>query len=401
MFFQIMTALCIGILLGIFTGLTPGIHTNLLAVMLVSASPLLLQYTSVMALAVFIIAVSVTNTFVDSIPSIFLGAPDSDMALGVLPGHRYLLKGWGYQAVKLTLIGSFGAVILSILMFPFSIPIVKLVYPIVKDYIGWMLIIVVVFMILRDNKKLWALFVFLIAGSLGLVVLNMPTLEQPLFPMLSGLFGISTLLISLRDTNSIPEQKTEDRIKLKKGHMVKALLSGQFSGFITAILPGLGAAQAAIISMQITRKLGDHGFLILIGSINTVNFILSISALYAIDKARNGSIVAISELMPEGITLSIAVLFLAATIVSGAASVYFTLKIARVFSRLMNMIDYRKLVIGIIIFIIILAVIMTGPLGLLVLIVSTAVGVIPAEVKVTRTHGMACLILPVILYFVL
>jgi len=400
MFFQIMTALIIGIAFGVFTGLTPGIHTNLVAVMLVSASPFLLVYTNPIVLSVFIIAISVTNTFVDAIPSIFLGAPDADMALGVLPGHRYLLKGWGYQAVKLTLIGSFGAVILSILMFPLSIPIVKFIYPLVKDYIGWMLIIVVVFMILRDNKKLWALFVFLIAGSLGLVVLNMPKLEQPLFPLLSGLFGISTLLISLRDTNSIPEQKTEERIKVKWPVALKALLSGQFSGFITAIFPGLGAAQAAVISMQITRKLGDHGFMILIGSINTVNFILSISALYAIDKARNGSIVAISQLM-TGIDLKISALFLAATLVSGAASVYITLKIAKVFSRLMNKINYRTLVIIIILFITALAILLSGPLGLLVLAVSTAVGIIPAEVKVTRTHSMGCLLLPVILYFIL
>ncbi len=400
MFFQIITALIIGIAFGVFTGLTPGIHTNLVAVMLVSASPFLLVYTNPIVLSVFIIAISVTNTFVDAIPSIFLGAPDADMALGVLPGHRYLLKGWGYQAVKLTLIGSFGAVILSILMFPLSIPVVKFIYPLVKDYIGWMLIIVVVFMILRDNKKLWALFVFLIAGSLGLVVLNMPKLEQPLFPLLSGLFGISTLLISLRDTNSIPEQKTEERIKVKWPVALKALLSGQFSGFITAIFPGLGAAQAAVISMQITRKLGDHGFMILIGSINTVNFILSISALYAIDKARNGSIVAISQLM-TGIDLKISALFLAATLVSGAASVYITLKIAKVFSRLMNKINYRTLVIIIILFITALAILLSGPLGLLVLAVSTAVGIIPAEVKVTRTHSMGCLLLPVILYFIL
>ena len=400
MFFQIITALIIGIAFGVFTGLTPGIHTNLVAVMLVSASPFLLVYTNPIVLSVFIIAISVTNTFVDAIPSIFLGAPDADMALGVLPGHRYLLKGWGYQAVKLTLIGSFGAVILSILMFPLSIPVVKFIYPLVKDYIGWMLIIVVVFMILRDNKKLWALFVFLIAGSLGLVVLNMPKLEQPLFPLLSGLFGISTLLISLRDTNSIPEQKTEERIKVKWPVALKALLSGQFSGFITAIFPGLGAAQAAVISMQITRKLGDHGFMILIGSINTVNFILSISALYAIDKARNGSIVAISQLM-TGIDLKISALFLAATLVSGAASVYITLKIAKVFSRLMNKINYRTLVIIIILFITALAILLSGPLGLLVLAVSTAVGIMPAEVKVTRTHSMGCLLLPVILYFIL
>jgi len=304
LFIQLSIALIIGVLAGIFTGLTPGIHTNLIAIVLISASGFLLGFTSPIVLAVFIIAISVTNSFVDSIPSIFLGAPDADMALGVLPGHRYLLKGQAYMAVKLTLIGSFGALLLSILMFPLSIPIVAFIYPLIKNYIGYILLATVIFMILRDRYKLWALFVFTASGALGLIVLNMPHLNQPLFPLLSGLFGISTLLISLRDTNSIPEQKQEQRIKLRKRDTLKALLSGQFSGFITAIFPGLGAAQAAVISMQITRKLGDHGFLILIGSINTVNFILSISTLYVLGKARNGSIVAIAQLL-EGIEINI------------------------------------------------------------------------------------------------
>lgn len=400
MFFQILLAILAGVTAGTVTGLTPGIHTNLIAIVLVSASGFLLQYTSPIVLAVFMIAISVTNTFLDSIPSIFLGAPESETALGVLPGHRYLLKGFGYMAVKLTLIGSLGGAILSIIFFPISIPIVKFIYPLLQDYMGWILLAAAIFMILRDNKKLWAVFVFILSGAFGLIVLNMPMLKDPLFPMLSGLFGISTLLISLRDTNKIPEQKHEQKIKLKKSVALKALLSGQFSGFITAVFPGLGAAQAAVISMQITRKLGDHGFMILMGSINSVNFILSISALYAINKARNGSIVAVSQLL-ENINLNIILIFLAATLVSAGLAVYAALKIAKIFSRLITKINYKKLVIGIIAFITLMVFLLTGPIGLLVLLVSTAIGIIPAEVKVMRTQAMGCLLLPVIAYFML
>lgn len=183
MFLELIIALIIGVVAGIFTGLTPGIHTNLIAIVLISASGFLLGFTSPLVLAVFIIAISVTNSFVDSIPSIFLGAPDADMALGVLPGHRYLLKGMGYMAVKLTLIGSFGALILSIIMFPLSIPVVAFIYPLLKNYIGYILLASVLFMILRDRYKLWAMFVFIASGALGLIVLNMPKLSQPLFPM--------------------------------------------------------------------------------------------------------------------------------------------------------------------------------------------------------------------------
>ena len=399
MFAEMMLALLIGLSAGIITGLTPGIHINLISALLLASSPLLLQYFSPISLAIFIIAMSVTHTFLDSIPSIFLGAPEASTALGVLPGHRYLIKGYGLMAVKLTLVGSFGALLLSIFLFPIFLPIVKYGYPMIKGYIGYLLLITAVFMILRDRKKLWAIFVFILSGILGIIVLNIPNFDNPLFPMLSGMFGISTLIISLKDSQSLPEQKHEQRIKLKKGTTLKALFSGQFSGFITAVMPGLGAATAAVISMQITRKLGDNGFMVLMGSIGTVNFILSIATLWMLEKARNGSIIAVQQLVPTA--GKEVLIYLASALIAGSIAVFLTLKIGKLFCKMITNLNYRKLVAGVILFITILVVLMTGWLGTLILIVSTAIGLIPAITKITRTHGMGCLMLPVMLFFLL
>ncbi len=399
MFWEIILAIFIGACAGIITGLTPGIHINLVSVLLLSASATLLRYLNPVSLAVFIISMSVTHTFLDSIPSIFLGAPEPSTALGVLPGHRYLLRGQGLMAVKLTLVGSFGAVLLSIVLFPVFLLIVKYGYPIIRNYIGYLLIATAVFMMLRDKKKLWAVFVFLLSGTLGLIVLNIPNFSDPLFPMLSGMFGISTLLISLNESQSLPDQKQVQRVKLRPKVTLQALISGQFSGFITAVMPGLGAATAAVISMQITRKLGDNGFMVLMGSINTVNFILSMATLYVLDKARNGSIIAVQQLI-SAVDVNMLIIFLCATLVAGSISVFLVLKIGRIFSELITEVNYRILVAGIIIFITLLVGIMTGWLGLFILFISTAVGIIPAITKVTRTHGMGCLLLPVILYFI-
>jgi len=399
LFLELLISIIIGILFGMLTGLIPGIHINLISLLLLSISPFLLQYFSIISLAIFIIAMSVTHTFLDSIPSIFLGAPDSAQALGVLPGHRYLLKGNGLMALKLTIIGSFGALILSIVLFPLLIYIVDFVYPLIKNYIGYLLLIVVTFMILRDKFKIWALFIFLLSGTFGFLVLNL-NLKNPLFPMLSGLFGISTLLISLLKNHKIPPQKIDQEIKLDKKKTIKALGSGQFSGFLTSMFPGLGAAQAAVLSMQITPNLGDHGFMVLIGSINTANFTMSLATLYVLNKARNGSIVAISKLM-ESFNLTHIVIFLFTALIAGSAAVFLALKIGKIFSKLITKINYKKLVISIILFITILTIILTGPLGFFVLIISTFMGIIPALIKTTRTHSMGCLLLPVIIYFIL
>ena len=400
MFIEILIAVALGITAGIFTGLIPGIHINLISVLLLSFSPILLQYTNIISLCCFIIAMSVTHSFLDSIPSIFLGAPDSDMALGVLPGHRYLLKGLGLTAVKLTIVGSFGALLLSILFFPLLIPLVKFGYPLIEGYIGLILIAVVVFMIMRDRKRIWAFFVFLTAGVLGLIVLNMPNFENPLFPLFSGLFGISTLIISLQNNESIPKQMKKQYVRVKTSRVFKASFSGGFSGFITAVMPGLGASTAAVISMQITKNLKEDGFMILMGSINTFNFILSMVTLYVLDKARNGSIIVIQKLV-DAITISHIVIFLCAVLIAGSLSVFLALILAKAFSKIVSVVSYRKMVFSVIFLISSLVLVLTGPLGLLILAISTAVGIIPPIVNISRTHAMGCLLLPVILYFIL
>ncbi|MFC1648829.1 tripartite tricarboxylate transporter permease [Nanoarchaeota archaeon] len=397
---QYAIAILAGILSGIVTGLTPGIHINLVSLIVVSTAAFLLNYFSLISLACFIIAMSVTHSFLDAIPGIYLGAPSAEQVLGVLPGHRYLLQGNGLMALKLTLIGSFGALVLSTLMFPAFLLLVKYGYPLIRDYIGYFLVVIVIFMILTDRKPIWALFVFLTSGSLGYVVLNFPRLENPLFPLLSGLFGIATLALSLNRNEKIPDQKTSNLIQIDIWKGIKALFSGQFSGFLTAVLPGVGASMAAVISVQFTRNLGDHGFMVLLGSVNTVNFIMSMATFYVLDKARNGSIIAVQKLL-GGIDIPLIIIFLACALIAGSISVYLALKIAVMFGVLVNKVNYTILVMCVIILLLGLTLFLSKLLGLMIVIISTAVGVIPAIVKVKRTHAMGCLMLPVMLYFLL
>ena len=115
MFLEILLAIFCGCCAGIITGIIPGIHINLVSLLLVSLSGYMLGFTSPLVLAVFIISMAVTHTFLDPIPSIFLGAPDADQALNVLPGHRLLMQGMGYEAVKLTVIGSLLSLILTLI----------------------------------------------------------------------------------------------------------------------------------------------------------------------------------------------------------------------------------------------------------------------------------------------
>lgn len=400
MLLEILIAILLGCLFGIITGLAPGVHINLVSVLVVSIAGYLSGFFSMLSLACFIVSMSTVHTFLDAIPSIFLGAPDDAMALGVLPGHRYLLKGYGFRAVKLTIIGSFGGLLISIILFALFIPIVKYGYPYIESFVGYIILAVVVFMILRDNEKWWALFIFLLSGILGIIVFEIPNLNNPLFPMLSGLFGVATLIFSLKEKNFIPIQQYENSLEIDKKLTIKALISSCFSGFLVATLPGVGGNTAAVISQQLTKDLGDKGFMILVSSINTVNFVLSFVTLLVMDKARNGSVIAMQQLLTN-IGLTEILIFLCVSLISGAIAVFLTLWIGKMFARIITKVNYNLLVIGIIAFVTMMVTVLTGFIGLIILITSTAIGLIPAIVKTTRTQAMGCLMVPVMIYFLL
>ena len=112
--------LLLGIIFGTITGLIPGIHINLVGVSLVALSASLLSSINPIYLVVFISAMAITHTFVDFIPSIFLGCPDTDTELSVLPGHELLKKGQGYSAVFLSAYGGLAAIFILIFITPLS-----------------------------------------------------------------------------------------------------------------------------------------------------------------------------------------------------------------------------------------------------------------------------------------
>jgi len=403
MFLEFLIAALLGITAGIFTGLIPGIHINLVSLLVVSLSVYLLDIFSLPSLGVFIISMAITHTFLDVLPAIFLGAPDADTALGVLPGHRLLLQGMGYEAVKLTVIGSLSSLILALFLFPLFIIIVPNIYQKLQVYIGWILLLIVIYMILIEkglDKKFWAFTIFLMAGILGIMDLTMPNLKQPLFPMLSGLFGISMLIVSLTKKVEIPKQRITDTIRIPKFENIRALIAGTFSGSFVSFFPGLGPAQAAILGSNIMGRLSTYSFLILIGSINTVNMAVSLVSLYTINKARNGAVLAIRELLTT-IDLNTLILFLAAILFAGGIATFLALFLARFFIKLVEKVNYSILALAVILLITILVFYFSSWMGLLILAISTAIGIIPNIVNVKRSHSMGCLMLPVILFFIL
>jgi putative membrane protein len=402
MFLEITISTIIGILLGIVTGITPGLHINLVATSMFSLSPLLINYFNPITIAVILVSMSITHTFLDFIPSIFLGAPDSETALAVLPGHTLLLRGRAYEAVKLSVVGGLIGLIFVIVLMPFLLFLVPRIYDNIRTYIGWLLLIMSIFMILREknnNKRFWSFLVFSLSGLLGMIVFSIPNLKEPLLAMLSGLFGISMIINSIFKNTEIPEQMIT-KIKINKNKIIKPILAGTFSSSLVSIFPALGPAQAAILASQVFGQVRARAYLVMMGCINAVSVIFGLITLYTISKARNGPIVIVQEMI-KNFGLKELILLLIISIITAGISVILSLFFGKIFTRIINKINYKKISMGVILLISLMVFYFSGFLGILILITATAIGLIPNLLDIGRHNSMGCLLVPVILYFIL
>tara|TARA_Y100000310_G_C20686865_1_gene819572 strand:+ start:2764 stop:3978 length:1215 start_codon:yes stop_codon:yes gene_type:complete len=404
MIFYFILALLLGTLAGTITGLIPGIHINLIAIILLGFSAYLLEIVSPLTLIIFITAMAITHTFIDYIPSIFLGAPDEDSILSVLPGHKFLLQGRAYFAIIFTLYGSLIALPVILIFIPIFIYLLPIAYLYISRIMWIILILVSAYLIYSEKAKskiLWAIIIFLLAGFLGIISLNL-NIKEPLLPLLTGLFGASNLLISIHQKTKIPVQKIRKltQIRLRKKSIVKSTLASIIAAPFTAFLPGLGASQAALIGKQVTDIQDQREFLFLLGAINTIVMGLSFIALYTIQKTRTGAAVAISKLIPN---LSLTELFyiIATIIIAGIISFFITIFISKKIARNISKISYSKISIAILAILLLVTIYFTGFLGLLIFITSIALGITTIQIGIKRIHLMGALLIPTILFYIL
>ncbi len=381
-------AIATGVFGGIITGLVPGLHFNLLAAFLAGATLYLGTDPLISSIAIFSMAVA--HTFTNIIPTVFLGAPSSE-TIAALPGHEMLKKGLGYEAVRLATIGGLFSLFLSVA----SLPIIKILLPktylFLKPYIGYILLGIGIFLVGREKgiKKLYALMVLALSGALGLLVLN-SNISEPLLPLLSGLFGVPSVLLSLAEKTEIQKQVFTSKSLFSLKHLISVPAS-LIAAFSIVLFPSLSPAQGAVL-VQGLSSWSRQSWLVLTGGIDTADIVLSTAAYESLGRARNGAIVQISNLLGGAPLLFSAGVALAA---GGAASLA-TLYLAKKAANRVPEIPYSILGLFAISTITFLTLLLSGWIGGLVLIVASSIGMLAPLLGVSRSHAMGVLFIPVL-----
>ncbi len=408
----------IGVGFGILTGVTPGFHVNNVAVMAIyfaSTLPIDPIY-----LVNMIVATMITHTFVDFIPSTFLGAPEEDTSLSVLPMHRLLLEGQGYRAIYISSLASLLAVIFSLPLLPiFQILLIQLnMVENLDYYIPVILFAIILGMLYMESRKglknmLYAIFILSLSGIFGYVVLNYPLngniVPFPgnysiLFPVFTGLFGIPVLILS--QNTVIPKQRIE-KPKIGKENYVSSLL-GTLSGSLVGFLPGVTSGVATVISRLFVKNEESEDFLYALGSVNTSNYIFNLAALYIILRPRSGAVNAISQIYTVDRWYSLLfppqsfLLILLTVLIAALLAFPITLKIGKSFAMNIEKLGrkYGNLSKALLILIFIFVFIFTGFIGIIFAILATLIGLLPPKLGIMRVHLMGVIILPVLFFYI-
>ena len=341
---------------------------------------------------------AVTHTFLDSIPSTYLGVPENEKVISALPAQQLLLQGRGYEAVALTTKGSLYGAIVMILLAPILIKILPNFYSHITWAIPTIILFCAIILIIEEKKKKEAIITFFFAAALGCLTLTLPTSKDPLLPLFSGLFGVSTLLMTCKEKPHLPPQ-TMQKEKSNRKETTKTLTAATIAGLLAGTLPGIGNAQIATLAAALQKEQTQRQYLVLTGALGTAIMVLSFITLYSLQKARNGAVVAIAELLPA-INEDLLV-FAAITIVSTAIiATGITLWCAKRASTWIQKVNYQtlsKVTIG---GIILLTLLVAGSIGIIILITATAIGILPQKYGVARSHLMACLIVPTVFYLI-
>jgi len=395
---EILAGTILGVLFGTISGIIPGVHANTLAGVLLSLQAALFAVLGPVALAATLFAALITHTFVDAIPSTFLGIPDADTSLAVLPAHALCLEGNGEEAVRIAALGSACAMIIAV---PLSL-LCFLLLPGLQPYFDWwigiLLVATIGYMVATAEAPGWGLAVFLISGLLGLFALRYSYLgwhllaggSAILMPLLTGLFGISVLLTASRGV--IPAQQFRG-LRIDDRTVAKCSLLGTLAGIAVGWLPGLSTASAnSVLASLIGYEKDRRAYLLATNAANTANAFIGLAALFALSRMRNGVMVALSEIpLPSMGDLMVA------GVLAACAAYGITVWISRSADRI-GMMDSLTLNRAVIAFVVVLSVILTGPFGLAILVLATALGLVPHLVNVPRTYCMGAIMIPVILY---
>ncbi|MFH0987192.1 MAG: tripartite tricarboxylate transporter permease [Candidatus Micrarchaeota archaeon] len=367
-----------GTVSGFALGLLPGFHINNFLPMLAAV-----PFAPAQAFS-FVVPASIAFCFSSAFPAILLGAPNSDTAVTILPAHRLVQEGRALTALLISSYSSLLSVIFCALTLAIFLLLFVPIFPFIRQFMPYILILIAGYLLITGKTA--ALLIAFLASMLGFATLK----YDLLLPLLTGFFGLSTLILSLATESSGYEQGSEFVHECSWFEIIRASFLASLLGSIFSVVPAVSSSITATLG-RVFGKTEVEEFIAFVSSTNATYMIFSIFALELIGVSRSGSAVFLLKFSGANILFLLGLILL-----SGTGAALLSIKIAKPAVAVYSKINYRLLSVFAVLFLLAVNLIFTGWFGMLVLFASTSIGLLCSSLQVAKITCMFALIVPTV-----
>ncbi len=371
---------------------------------------------------IFMMAMVVGWAILNTIPALFLGAPDESAIFVVLPGQKYMMQGRGYEAAALTGLGALAGIVAMAVATPVFFKALPKLRQLTRPHNFWIMGLIISYMLLSEwpkgsgrQKTGWGRFIdgwknlaaglltFLLSGILGFIVLTKPLVPiryafQNIMPVFVGLFAIPWVIGNIFSRTEIPPQYVCRSADLPTGIWSRGGFAGFLGGMIAAFLPVVTGGIGGFIAGHVTAQRDDRLFIVSQGASKSVYYIggFLMAFIPGLSRTRGGMAWMLRPFYQPH-TYDDYWRIMGVIMLSGGVSFFLLLAYSRLMIRIINRVNYRAL--SVLMFFLLLAVTYAigGPWGLALATVATAIGLIPVYFHSRRMNCMGVLLLPITL----
>lgn len=426
-FLILIPYILLGTLIAGLVSLIPALHIFNLAsfILLYLKFPHLLPGN---ALPAFMMSLVVSWSIMNTIPALFLGAPDESAMFIVLPGQKYMMLGKGYEAAVLSGVGAMGAVIALGIGSPVILRIFPKIQRLLVPHMFWILPLIVAYIVMSEwpkatlrPKTKWGRFIdgwkscsagiatLILSGILGIFIMNKPFIPierafQNIMPAFVGLYALPWVITNIISKTEIPKQNICKSIDLDYKLAVRGTFAGVLGGSFAALMPIVTGGIGGLIAGHATAQRDDRLFIISQGASKTMyyvgSFLLFFVPYFGAAHLRRGGMA--WQLSPFYVPGSIADYFmiLATIAISAGFSFFLLLRFSRFMINVITRLDYRLISLFTVVILFAIVGTVTGLRGIFLTIVATGIGLIPVLFHSRRMNCMGVLLIPMSLNMV-
>ena len=370
----------------------------------------------------FMMGLIVGWSILNTVPTIFLGAPDESAVLMVFPTQKYLMQGRGYEATMLSALGAMGGIVCLLLCAPLLSKTLSVARAVMGPHYFWILMLIVAYMVLSEFPKggdrgptrlarfwdawkslLAGILTLLLAGWLGFILMRKAPINTTfefsnIMPAFVGLFGIPWVIQNIMSGTEVPEQHIPKSVDCTGFIAFRGITGGFLGGFFAAYIPIVTGGIGGLLAGHATAQNDERAFIISQGASKLVYYVGAFLLLFVplASIARGGLANMLrTSYVPRGEKDYL--MILAAMAISAALAFFMLGLVVRATIWLIKRVDYRLLSWLTLAIMTTLVFVITGWGGLLIMLVSTGIGMIPIVYYSRRSNCMGVLLIPVAL----